>query len=523
MKYNFGNIVFLFVICLHSAAEAFSQCVPAITPDGYNVLCHPNGRVASEGMMRDGKPDGYWKTYHVTGIMSSEGNRVNFLLDSTWVFYTHTGDTSRIINYRLDKRSGYTYQFETITGRNQVSRQYLASRELFLDDRREGRSYYYYPSGQIRQVINFRNGRRQGEGREFDDNGTLITIFEFHNDQMIGREPVNRVNAQGEKIGTWKTFYPDGTLKEEEYYRNGVLHGVSRFFSESGMRINERVYREGQLIEEGIQMIVEPIELISYYEDGITMSRKGRYLDSIPIGDHIFFNREGISERFVRYSERRTGVRVLEGTVDENGVRNGIFEAFFETGELQSRVRWVNNVPVGEVTFFFREGGIEQTGNFNNGVRDGRWVWRYPSGNIHREYNLVMNVLNGLSIQYSDSATIVARGEYLDDEREGFWIEHVGDAREEGNYVMGQKDGVWKTYYKDGQLYHTGNFIQGFPDGLHLFYYPDGTRKEEQHYVMGRRHRNWRKYYENGSLFLTVTYNNDVEIRINGIRVDNIR
>jgi len=175
------------------------------------------------------------------------------------------------------------------------------------------------------------------------------------------------------------------------------------------------------------------------------------------------------------------------------------------------------------VTFFFREGGIEQTGNFNNGVRDGRWVWRYPSGNIHREYNLVMNVLNGLSIQYSDSATIVARGEYLDDEREGFWIEHVGDAREEGNYVMGQKDGVWKTYYKDGQLYHTGNFIQGFPDGLHLFYYPDGTRKEEQHYVMGRRHRNWRKYYENGSLFLTVTYNNDVEIRINGIRVDNIR
>jgi len=37
---------------------------------------------------------------------------------------------------------------------------------------------------------------------------------------------------------------------------------------------------------------------------------------------------------------------------------------------------------------------------------------------------------------------------------------------------------------------------------------------------MGRRDKNWKKYYENGGLFLTITYRNDQEIRINGMRIE---
>jgi antitoxin component YwqK of YwqJK toxin-antitoxin module len=40
---------------------------------------------------------------------------------------------------------------------------------------------------------------------------------------------------------------------------------------------------------------------------------------------------------------------------------------------------------------------------------------------------------------------------------------------------------------------------------------------------MGRRDKNWKKYHENGALFLTITYKNDVEVRINGIRIDDAR
>ena len=154
---------------------------------------------------------------------------------------------------------------------------------------------------------------------------------------------------------------------------------------------------------------------------------------------------------------------------------------------------------------------------------EGEWKWYFPSGNILREETYAKGKPQGMCIQYSDSATIITKGEYADGKREGPWIENVGDAREEGSYIADEKNGIWKTYYNDGQLHHSGNFVQGYPDGRHVFYYPDGTLKEKQYYVMGRRDKNWKKYYENGSLFLTITYRNDDEIRINGIRIEDVR
>jgi len=513
------KIVFFFAVCLLFTKNVFSQCKTVVTPNGYNIICHPSGRIASEGMMRDGKPDGYWKAYYVTGVMRSEGNRVNFLRDSTWVLYTPTGDTTEIINYRFDKKSGYRYLYETVTERNSVSRHYLKSKELYFDDKREGPAYYYYPSGKIRQIINYRNGKKQDISMVYDENGTVITIEEYYNDRMSTREHINRVNEKGEKHGPWKTFYPDGKLKEEEFYKNGVLDGTSRQLSEKGNFISGRTYRDGKIIEEGLPIVAEPVTLTSYWDDRVTIKRTGTYLDSIPIGFHYFYNSSGVPEKAIRFNNQ--GIRTGEGPVDENARLTGKWELFSETGELRSTGNFVNNRQHGEWTIFLQTGF--QTGNFNNGVIEGEWKWYFPSGNIFLEEIYVGGKLHGLCIQYSDSATVVAKGEYADGAREGPWVVNVGDSREEGNYIMGDKHGIWKTYYRNGQLHHTGNFVQGVPDGRHLIYFPDGTLKEEQHYVMGRRDKNWRKYYENGSLFLTITYRNDEEIRINGMRIEDVR
>jgi len=515
MKYCFKNITFFLLVCPFFLMGAFAQ---TNIPDGQTTFRYPSGRVESEGMMRNGQPDGYWKAYHPTGVLKSEGNRINHLLDSTWVFYTQTGDTLQIINYRLNKKSGYYYQYETVTERNQVSKHYLKSKELYLDDKREGPAYYYYPSGKIREIINYKNGKKQGSGREFDENGTVITLYEYHNDYMISREFVNRVNTQGEKNGTWLTFHPNGEKKEEEYYKNGVLDGTTAMYSEKGNLINERSYRDGNIIEEGIRLQAKVIDLITYYDDEVTIKRKGLYLDSIPTGKHVYYNAGGKPEKAIYYNDN--GIRTAEGSVDENENRIGEWKTYYETGELRAEGRRVNDRQDGEWNFFSQDGKKMQVGNFRNGIQEGEWKWYFPSGNVFREETYVRNMPHGLCVQYSDSATIVAKGEYVNGEREGFWVENVGDAREEGNYVMGEKNGMWKTYHKDGQLYHAGNFIQGNADGRHVFYYPDGTLKEEQYYVMGRRDKNWKKYYENGGLFLTITYRNDQEIRINGIRVE---
>jgi len=74
-----------------SAITLWSQTDANQNPNGYNKFYYPNGKLSSEGPMRDGKPDGYWKTYHTNGNIKSEGNRKDFQLDSTWKFYNDKG------------------------------------------------------------------------------------------------------------------------------------------------------------------------------------------------------------------------------------------------------------------------------------------------------------------------------------------------------------------------------------------------------------------------------------------------
>ncbi len=522
MKNSLLKVVFLVVMFLTTLLDVSAQTNNTqVNPNGYNTFYYPNGRISSEGLMKNGKPDGYWKTYYVTGVMKSEGNRINTLLDSLWAFYTETGDTLEIINYKLGKKSGYYYSYATATETNNVSVRYLQLKELYLDDKREGIAYYYYPDEKIKQQISYRNGKKQGVAKDFDHNGMVITLYEYHNDYMISREYINRLDKEGRKTGTWKTFFPDGKVNEELFYKDGQLHGNTKIYSERGTLVNERNYQEGRLVEEGIQLKVEAIELISYYNDGVTLKRKGIYLDSIAIGKHVFYNSEGNPEKAVFYSEN--GAKASEGSVDAQERRIGVWNNYYDNGRLRSKGNFQNDRQTGLWEFYFPTEKKEQTGNFQNGVMEGEWKWYYPDGNILREEIYVRGRPNGSSVEYSDSGKVVFKGNYLDGEPDGLWELMIGDVYETGDYEQGLKNGVWKTYFRNGKLYHKGNFIQGNPDGKHEFYYPDGTLKEEQYYVMGRRDKNWKKYYENGTLFLTITYRNDEETRINGIRIEDIK
>ncbi|MDR1667771.1 MAG: toxin-antitoxin system YwqK family antitoxin [Bacteroidales bacterium] len=507
-----------YLACLMTAVDAGAQTVNQIDPNGYNRIYYPNGQISSEGYMKDGKPDGYWKTYYVTGIVKSEGNRRHNLLDSTWVFYSETGDTSEIIHYIAGKKSGYHYVFENTVEKNRVSASYLKSKELYVDDKKEGQGYFYFPSGKIEMTVAYKNGKRQGTAKAYDETGAVITVFEFRNDYMVSREFINRLDDKGRKTGVWQTFYDNGAVKEEQVYKDGLLDGPSRLYSDIGKMLSDRTYRDGNIIDEGLTDKIEAEEIITYYADGTTIKRKGIYLNKTPVGMHIFYDNRGIAEKGIRFGE--TGKKTAEGPVDDLERRTGEWKVYFDSGEWKAKGRYLNDRQHEEWTFYYPNGTVEQSGSFFHGMKDGTWKWFNSKAVLLREENYSNGSLNGMSVHYSDSATVIAKGSYFNDEREGEWTISVGDVREEGEFVAGLKNGLWKTCYDNGKLYHKGVFVQGNPNGRHEFYYPDGTLREEQFYVNGRREGNWKKYNEDGSLFLTVMYRNDDEIRINGIKID---
>jgi len=128
------------LLLIFSIFKTYSQ---EVNPNGYNTFYYTSGNIASEGTLREGKPDGYWKTYHPDGKLKSEGNRKNFVLDSVWIFYNEIGDTTELINYLYGKKSGYYskyYSFDTLG----VHKNFKKSKELYLNDIQQGKSYYYY-------------------------------------------------------------------------------------------------------------------------------------------------------------------------------------------------------------------------------------------------------------------------------------------------------------------------------------------------------------------------------------------
>jgi antitoxin component YwqK of YwqJK toxin-antitoxin module len=67
-----------------------------------------------------------------------------------------------------------------------------------------------------------------------------------------------------------------------------------------------------------------------------------------------------------------------------------------------------------------------------------------------------------------------------------------------------------------------GSYVQGLADGKHVYYYPNGKVKKEGKYIMGLEQGTWVYYDENGLISLYIEYNAGVEVKFNGVSVDEL-
>lgn len=479
-------------------------------------IYYPNGQVSSEGFVKDGKPNGYWKTYYVTGIIKSEGKRTNFLLDSTWNFYNQSGELVEVINYQLGKRSGYTIKY-SYDNPELPGQKTLISRELYINDKREGYSYYYYTTGELKEEVSFSNGKREGYSKEFNKDSVIITLKQYNDNYLISRERINRTDSEGLKQGTFKSFFDDGTVKKEVNYLDDQLHGYFREYDEGGKLLQTFRYERGVVVEEIDEEAKEIIDFKRTFDDQGRMIFSGGYREGVPIGIHRFFDSTGTVINAYIYNEE--GKKISEGIVDEQGNKKGSWTDFYVSGEVRAKGNYRNNRQNGDWVFYFKNGKTEQRGQFLNGRFNGQWTWYYDSGELWRDESYFNGREDGYSTEYDKQGNVITEGNYINGEKDGKWVHIVGDHKEEGSYIIGLREGKWTYYYDSGQVQFEGNYLQGLPDGKQIYYYENGDIKEEQYYKSGLREKVWRKYDEEGNIELAIAYKNNDEIRINGIRV----
>jgi uncharacterized protein len=506
MKRILFSLSFIFIFLLTSAQEKGSL------PDGYQVFKYPNGAVSSEGLIKNGKPEGFWKSYYVTGVKKSEGRRTNFLLDSIWVFYDQSGDTTEKINYLYGKKNGWYYKYK----REPTFGPYVWSKELFAANRKEGTTYIYFPDGKIQQTFSYNGGKKEGLSKEYDKNGNIITLLEYSNDFLVSREKINRIDSKGLKQGEWKEFYPGGSIKTEKTFIDDLIHGYYKEYDTRGKLVLTMLYDKGAIVKSRVED--EPdIEIVTKHDDNGKLIYSGPYRNKIPVGIHREFGKDGkVTNSFI-YNDN--GLLISEGIVDEAGNRNGKWKDLFPNGKVQDEGQYSDNRRSGSWKFYNTLEKVEQTGAYNNGRPDGLWKWYYENGSVLREEEYFQGQRDGLSTEYTPAGEIIAQGQYSDGEKNGDWKFKEGDISESGKYITGLRDGVWKAFYSNGKLRFKGNYVQGNPDGQQISYYEDGKIKEEQYYQMGIRQKTWKKFDETGLPVLVISYKDDVEISINGVRI----
>lgn len=524
------HILLVLVVLNAFAFELVSQT----NPNGFNKFYYDNGALSSEGNMKDGKPDGYWKNYYKNGKLKTEGNRVNFLLDSIWKFYSENGKITKSISYKEGKKDGYTCVYDT--------GQKIVSREVFINDIKQGVTKYYYRSGKVKQTLPYIAGKPEGISYEFNEDSVIIAIYRYKQGVLQGLERINRLDSEGKKQGTWKEFYDDGKVKKESRFNDDILDGYVKEYDtkESLIKINK--YSLGKEIKNAPELAVVEI-FKQYYDDG-TLKYEGPYADGYAVGTHyhykqkfqcdsLLFRRDDSTEVWIRkwicrnvpvpdsaitYNE---GIVIERGPVDSIRQKIGIWTEYHNTGEFRAKGLCAGGNRIGEWIFYYPNGKIEQKGLYDKkGRPKGVWKWYYENEALMREESYVNGKREGPMTDYGEDGKILTKGEYFDNLQEGIWVYETPEYKEIGKYTNDKQDSTWRSYYMPkGKPRFEGKFLNGEPEGLHTWYFENGTRMFYGTYAGGMKQGDWYFYDENGYNYLRITYDNDIEIKFQGVKV----
>ncbi|MEI6575752.1 MAG: hypothetical protein WCO63_06185 [Bacteroidota bacterium] len=496
-KYIF--LFFFFILSQYLVAQSNTDTT------GIQRYFYSNGKVSSEGKIREGKPDGYWKTFYEDGKLKSEGNRKNFELDSVWRFYGEDGKTSLEISYKMGKKNGIRKTY----------REGEMYTENFIADVKQGLSLYYYPDGKLRRSIPFVSGLEQGMAKEFDPTGRIILLLEYRKGFIVSRENVNRLDKEGKKQGTWKNFWENGNIRSEGTYRNDKRNGVFKDYMSDGKLFKMFKFENDSLIPDAEEVAKIDVRA-DYYKSG-KVKIMAQYKNNVPDGIRREFSEDGKLEKgFVYYR----GIKIGDGITDLEGFRQGAWKEYFESGKLKAEGKYKDGKRIGEWKFYHPNSKLEEIGMFDNkGRPDGDWKWYYEEGDLRKEMSYSNGNEDGLMVEYGEDAKVIVKGSYIDGLEQGPWIFDYRDHKEQGNYVNGMRDGEWKYYYDNDKLEFSGHFVEDQPDGHHVYYWYNGNRKDEGSYVMGQKQGDWISFNEDGSIFLVVTYKNGMETRYDGVKI----
>jgi antitoxin component YwqK of YwqJK toxin-antitoxin module len=387
------------------------------------------------------KPNGYWKNYYDNGKLKSEGNRVNYDLDGIWKFYTSDGSLFNYITYSNGRKTGNKITFDPVSGDTLII-------ENFLNDKKEGNTLYFTKSKLIR-LVPFIDGKENGVGKEFDIDGTLISLVYYKSGFISRQERINRRDFLGRRQGLYKSFF-DNTLKERVIanYTDDKLNGYYKEFNERGDIVKNEKWIDGVLQKNTKE--TRKLDIRKDYYDSGTLKSVSTYYNGKLEGTMRIYNDSGI---IIGSKQYINGVLTNEGILDEYGLQQGLWKEYDSEGELRAVGAYENGKKTGIWKFYYSNGVIEQVGSFFKGKPHGEWIWYFANGSTLRKETFSKGVPDGNYFEYDSLGQLIISGSFQDGEANGEWFFIDNDCKTQGFLKDGLKNGIWtSTFLSNGRI-----------------------------------------------------------------------
>jgi antitoxin component YwqK of YwqJK toxin-antitoxin module len=181
-------------------------------PVGEFIYYFRNGKIKAKMFFKDSGKVCYSTVFHDAeyNFPMASGKFINQLKDSVWSYWGPSGKINMIETYKLgvlDGKKLIYYVPELITDKSVV----------------------------IAQELNYKNGRKEGEQKEFFDNGVLKSKMFYENDKIAGIVITNS---------------PNGVIAMKDNYVNGMKEGWCYAYDENGNEISKIYFRKGVRLDE---------------------------------------------------------------------------------------------------------------------------------------------------------------------------------------------------------------------------------------------------------------------------------
>ena len=326
---------------------------------------------------REGKKHGYWKTFYEDWSVQTECYYRHGLRDGFYKEYDEKGNLKKITKYVNDVEQVLESDMKPLVVQHE-----------------------YYPNGKVKREASFRDGKREGVWREFDEEGNVIKSQTYKKGGLVSE---GVVGTDGKRRGDYKEFYPDSTMRAEGLFIDGLRSGEWKFY-----------YHNGKLQEVGSYKEGNPDGAWTWYYDNGQKQIEEQFYKGQPNG---------------LYKEYDTNGNLIVSGTYFDGMKAGKW--IEQIGDMRTQGEYRNDKQVGEWVSYYDNGNMAFRGTFNAGYPDGQHCFYYENGKLRELQNYTAGVKHGEWKKFLETGELYFTLTY-DQGRE---VKYDGEALEENEII----------------------------------------------------------------------------------------